>query len=130
MKRTFGLVGMMSMGVLLSCSQVIAWAQASLPIDERTNGKEVRAAFADQRAAIQSCTAVIYDGWRNFNYGIVVSEDGYILAKASEFEGRDDLAVRVGETKYSGVKLIATDPHWDVVLLKVEAEGLSPVVWA
>ena len=130
MKRTFGIGGVIGVGMLLSCSQMKVWAQPSLPSSERTNGKEVRAAFAEQRAAIQLCSAVIYDGWRNFNYGIVVSEDGYILVKSSELEGRDDLAVRVGETKYSDVKVIATDPHWDIALLKVEAHGLSPVVWA
>lgn len=118
------------MGMLLSCSQMLIWAQPSLPSDERTNGKEVRAAFSEQCAAIQKCSAVIYDGWRNFNYGIVVSEDGYILVKASELEQRTDLAVRIGETKYTEVKVVATDPHWDVALLKVDADGVSPVVWA
>jgi len=118
------------MAMLLSCSQMLILAQPSLPIDERTNGKEVRAAFAEQRAAIQKCTAVIYDGSRFFNYGIVVSEDGYILAKASELEERKNLAVRIGETKYTAVKVVAADPHWDVALLKVEANGLSPAVWA
>lgn len=109
---------------------MMIWAQASLPTDERTNGKEVRAAFAEQRAAIQKCTAVIYEGSKFFNYGIVVSEDGYILAKSSEFEGRDNLSVRVGQTKYSGLEVVATDPHWDVVLLKIDAEGLYPAIWA
>jgi len=118
------------MAMLLSCSQLLVLAQPSLPSDERTNGKEVRAAFVEQRAAIQMCSAVIYDGWRNFNYGIIVSEDGYILAKASELEERKDLAIRIGDKKYSGVTVVATDPHWDVALLKVEAHGLSPVVWA
>jgi serine protease Do len=118
------------MGMLLSCSQMLIWAQPSLPSDERTNGKEVRAAFSEQRAAIQKCSAVIYDGWRNFSYGIVVSKDGYILVKASELEGREDLAVRVGETKYSEVKVIESDPRWDLALLKVDASDLTPVVWA
>jgi serine protease Do len=130
MKQTFGIGGILSMMMLLSCSQMLIWAQPSLPSDERTNGKEVRAAFSAQRAAIQKCTAVIYDGSRFFNYGIVASEDGYILAKASELKERKDLSVRIGETKYVGVKVVATDPHWDVALLKVEANGLSPVVWA
>ena len=66
MKRVFGWSGVMGIAMLLSCSQVMVWAQASLPSDERTNGKEVRAAFVDQRAAIQACSAVIYDGWKNF----------------------------------------------------------------
>lgn len=130
MKQTFGLSGVVGMVMLLSCTQVMIWAQPSLAVDERTNGKEVRAAFSDQRAALQKCSAVIYDGWRSFNYGVVVREDGYILAKASELEGRDDLSVRVGDRKYSELKVVATDPRWDVALLKLEATGLSPVVWA
>ena len=33
-------------------------------------------------------------------------------------------------TNYEEVKLLAIDPAWDVALVKIEAEGLIPVVYA
>ena len=130
MNQTYILRNLLAAVLFLYSALAPAWSQSSLPIDKRTNGKEVRAAFAMQRAAIQKCTAVIYDGWRFFNYGIVVSKDGYLIAKASELINREDLSVRIGATKYSDVKVVATNARWDVALIKVVAEDLSPADWA
>ncbi|MFD2159091.1 S1C family serine protease [Rubritalea tangerina] len=130
MIRTFGMGSVLGFMALVSCTQLALMAQTSLPTDERTNGKEVRAAFGPQRSAIQASSAVLYDGWRSFNYGIVVSEDGLILAKGSELEERKDIDIRVGEKKYTEVEIVAQNPRWDVALLKVDAEGLTPVSWA
>ncbi|HSP43710.1 MAG TPA: PDZ domain-containing protein [Luteolibacter sp.] len=102
-------------------------AQQSLEYTHRTTGPAVTAAFEEQRAVIQTSSAVIYDGRREINYGVVVSPDGHILTKASEIEGIEDLSVTVDRTNYPDVKILATDPAWDVALLKVDAEGLVPV---
>jgi serine protease Do len=40
------------------------------------------------------------------------------------------LSVTVNETNYKEVKILLVDPQWDVALLKIEANGLTPVVWA
>ena len=105
-------------------------AQQSLEYTHRTTGPAVTAAFEEQRAVIQTSSAVIYDGRREINYGVVVSPDGHILTKASEIEGIEDLSVTVDRTNYPDVKILATDPAWDVALLKVDAEGLVPVEFA
>jgi serine protease Do len=42
----------------------------------------------------------------------------------------ENLSVTVDRTNYKEARIVATDPQWDVVLLKVEAEGLVPVVYA
>lgn len=122
--------GMVRVIVLLSCLEPQLLAQTSLPFDQLTNGKEVRESFAEQRAELQTASAVIYESSLHFNYGIVVSEDGYILAKGSELEERSDLFVRIGDKKYTGVKVVTHNPRWDLTLLKVEAQGLKPVTWA
>jgi serine protease Do len=36
----------------------------------------------------------------------------------------------VDQTNYKQVRVLRTDPQWDVALLKVEAAGLVPVEWA
>lgn len=75
-------------------------------------------------------SAVIYEGRKEIAYGVVITPDGYILSKASEIEGKSGLSVRVDRKSYKDVKLALVDPLWDVVLLKVDAEGLKPADFA
>jgi serine protease Do len=105
-------------------------AQQSLESDFRTTGSAVVAIFEPQRAVLQKSSAVIYDGREESGYGVVISADGYILTKASEFENMKEPSITVDRTKYPEVKLLATDTEWDVALLKIQAEGLTPVVHA
>lgn len=105
-------------------------AQQSLESDYRTTGNAVVAVFESQRAVLQTSSAVIYDGREQSGYGVVISADGYILTKASEFELVKEPSITVDRTKYPEVKLVASDPEWDVALLKIDAAGLVPVVYA
>jgi serine protease Do len=105
-------------------------AQQSLESDFRTTGPAVTAAFEPQRAVLQTSSAVILDGRREIGYGVVVSADGHILTKASELAGVENLSVTVDRTNYKDVTTLATDTEWDVALLKIDAKGLVPVVYA
>jgi serine protease Do len=107
-----------------------AAAQQSLESAYRTTGTTVVAAFEAQRQVLQTSSAVILDGRKEIGYGVVISPDGHILAKASEVTGVTGLAVTVDQTNYREVKVLMVDPEWDVVLLKVEASGLAPVIFA
>ena len=109
---------------------VRATAQQSLDSAYRTTGTEVVAAFETERQVLQSSSAVILDGRREIGYGVVISSDGYILTKASEMASAAALAVTVDQTNYRAVKVVSIDPTWDVALLKIEASGLFPVVYA
>ena len=93
-------------------------------------GTAVVAAFETQRQVLQTSSAVILDGRKEIGYGVVISADGHILTKASEILDVKTLAVTVDQTKYETVKLLTVDPTWDVALLKIEASGLVPVVYA
>ena len=104
--------------------------QQSLESAYRTTGTAVVAAFEAQRQVLQTSSAVILDGRNEIGYGVVISGDGHILAKASEVAGVTGLAVTVDQTNYREVKVLAVDPAWDVALLKIEAGGLVPVVYA
>ena len=96
----------------------------------RLNGSEVKASFEPLREVLQGSSAVLYDGWKPFVYGVVVSQDGYILTKASELDEHGTLTIRVDDTLYEEVQVVATDTEWDVALLKVDAEDLEPVMFA
>ena len=104
--------------------------QQSLDSTYRSTGASVVAAFETQRQVLQTSSAVILDGRREIGYGVVISADGYILAKASEVQQAKALAVTVDQTNYREVKSLAVDATWDVVMLKIEASGLQPVVYA
>jgi serine protease Do len=102
----------------------------SLESSYRVTGSAVVAAFEPQRAVLQSSSAVMLNGRREVAYGVVVSPVGHILTKASEIAGIGNLSVRVDQQAYAGAKVIAVDDAWDVAMVKVEASGLTPVVFA
>lgn len=107
-----------------------AHGQQSLDSAYRTTGTAVVAAFETQRLVLQTSSAVILDGRKEIAYGVVISADGYVLTKASEMQGATGLAVTVDQKNYREVKVVTVDPTWDVALLKIEANGLVPVVYA
>jgi serine protease Do len=104
--------------------------QQNLESAYRTTGPAVTAVFEPQRAVLQTSSAVILDGRKEVSYGIVISPDGHILTKASELEGVGKISVTVDRTNYKDVRILATDPQWDVALLKIDASDLLPVVYA
>ena len=114
-----------SAGLLLT-----AQAQQSLDSAYRTTGTAVVAAFEMQRQILQTSSAVMLDGRKEIGYGVVISAEGHILTKASEILDVKTLAVTVDQTNYRDVKVLMADPKWDVALLKIEASGLVPVVYA
>jgi serine protease Do len=105
-------------------------AQQSLESAYRTTGTAVVAAFDAQRAVLQSSSALMLDGRKEVGYGVIISPQGHILTKASEFLEWKKPAVTVDRTNYPEVRLLAVDQEWDVALVKIEAAGLVPVAYA
>lgn len=116
------------LGIVFSVTKVSG--QQSLESNFRMSGEGITGAFEEQREVIQKVSAVIYDGRDEIAYGIVVSEDGYILTKASEIEGIGNLDVRVDRDSFKEVKVVMVDTRWDVALLKVDAKDLVPADFA
>lgn len=121
---------LLPLAVILAAAQTLP-AQNTLPADLRINGKIVWKAFEPQRQVLQASSAVIYTDGRSRImkiYGTVVTEDGYILTKASEIEGAPNLSLRIGAELYRDVELVDVDPEWDVATLKITpASPLTPV---
>lgn len=126
--------------VLIWASASVAWlvalsvgvieAQQSLESFYRMTGPGITQAFEPQREVIQKCSAVFYDGRDEIGYGVVISEDGYLVTKASELEGVEDLNVRVDREAFDEAEIIEVNRVWDVALVKVAAEGLSAASFA
>lgn len=107
-----------------------AAAQQSLESEYRLAGNQTVMAFEEQRQVLQTSSAVMLNGRKEIGYGIVISNDGYVLTKASEVITAADLSVTVDRTNYTGARILVVDQTWDVALVKIEASGLVPVVYA
>ncbi len=107
-----------------------AWGQQNLEAAYRTTGSAVTAAFEAQRAVLQTSSALIQDGREESGYGVVISPEGHILSKASEFLQLKKPVITVDRTKYSEVEILAIDSEWDVILLKIDAKDLIPIIYA
>lgn len=106
------------------------FCQQSLESNFRISGAGVLGIFEPQRQVLQKSSAVIYEGRKEIAYGVVLTEDGYILSKASEVEGISGLSVRVDLEFFKEAKVVLVDTRWDVALIKVDAKGLLPVIYA
>ncbi len=142
----------------LTSSEILV-AQQSLETPYRLTGSIITDLFEPQRQVIQKCSAVIYNKNAEIAYGVVISMDGYILTKASEIEDKKEveaskelsvpgveelevpapadipagpikLSVRVDKQLFEEVKVISVDPLWDVALIKVDAQDLTPAEFA
>ncbi len=117
------------LALLLSITTAVQ-AFDTLESEFRTNGDMMHAVVTRAQQSLQEFSAVIYEVRKEAGYGIVVSEDGYILGKLSEVKPLKEMKIRVGDQEFSPVALVAEDVRWDVALLKIDAKGLKPVVFA
>lgn len=110
----------------------------SLPSEQRTNGSDLRAAFAPVEQELAKSVVAFYD--RNHKkgrvhrfFGTVMSEDGYVLAKSSTLLDEGDYFVRIGGEKYDGkVEIVGRSEEWDLALVKIplpEGTALTPPDW-
>ncbi len=109
---------------------VVCHAQQNLEHEYRMTGPAVTSAFEEQRKALQLSSAVVMDGRTEARFGVVVSSEGHVLTKASEFESLKKPEVVIDRKRYGEVKVLGRDARWDVVLLKVDGEGLTSVEYA
>jgi len=78
---------------------------------------------------VSKSVAQIYNGNddKAIVFGTVISKNGYILTKASEL--KSDVYCRIDDKEYD-VKVIAKNDDYDLALIKVDADNLTPVKWS
>ena len=79
--------------------------------------------FRDHRASVVE----ILDNDKQVALGTVVSEDGFIVTKASEFG--QSLEIRLSDYSKHVAEQVSVDEANDLALLKIRAFGLRPVDW-
>ena len=96
----------------------------------KTHGKiapHVLARFEPSVSSAGATTVEILSRGRVVALGTIVREDGYIITKASELAG--PARVRLNDQEYMARVVNGNGPN-DLALLKINAEGLTPVKWA
>ena len=85
------------------------------------------AGFGALAVAAGPSVVTVLDGDKPVVCGVVVRGDGCILTKASELG--DEPVCRLGDRTLPAT-LAAKDEAWDLAILKVEANDLTPIAWA
>lgn len=57
--------------------------------------------------------------------GVVVSPEGYILTNNHVVEDASDVTVDLADKRHFTAKVVGTDPHTDLAVLKIDATGLT-----
>ncbi len=60
--------------------------------------------------------------------GVIVTDDGYILTNNHVVQGADEIRVLLSDNRTQfEARLVGTDPHTDIAVLKIEAKGLKAI---
>ena len=59
--------------------------------------------------------------------GVIISADGYIVTNNHVIDGADNIEVVLNDKRDFKATLVGTDPTTDIALLKIEADGLTPL---
>ncbi|WP_169391769.1 MULTISPECIES: S1C family serine protease [Psychrobacter] len=68
-------------------------------------------------------------GATNLGSGVIVSKDGYIVTNAHVVEKADEITVALSDGRKSRAKVIGTDPDSDLAVIKVDMQGLTPLIF-
>ena len=95
---------------------------------DRVNGWNTRSVFEALYEKHRASVVEILEDGHQIALGTVVSEDGFIVTKASEFGMA--LEVRDASHRTYVPEFISVDPKNDLALLKIKADGMKPVQWS
>ncbi len=105
---------------------------AQIDTSKEMTPAEVYAANVQSTVGITTSTNVNYWGFKSTTAasgsGFIISDDGYILTNHHVIEDSDSITVALYDGTAYDAKLIGFDESNDIAVLKVDAEGLPPVI--
>jgi serine protease Do len=114
--------------LLVSVAPAVAQRGGRSLASNLRDGREVKSAFHEIVAAADQSTVRVKGAGKDVALGAVVGADGWILTKYSEL--REPLTCRLSSGRELPAKVVGQDSKYDLAMLKIEATGLKPVVWA
>ena len=67
---------------------------------------------------------------KNLASGVILDRDGYIVTNHHVIADASELAVELADGRLRPARIVGSDPASDLALLKIDAEGLQPIVLA
>lgn len=99
---------------------------------EKMSAAQVYAANVASTVGITTSVTTNYWGYQTTSAasgsGFILSEDGYVLTNFHVIEGSNSITVSCYDGTAYDAKLIGYDQSNDIAVLKVEADGLTPVI--
>ena len=99
---------------------------------EQMTPAQVYAANVNSTVGITTSVTTNYWGFQSTSAasgsGFIISDDGYILTNFHVIEDSDSITVSMYSGESYEAQLIGYDESNDIAVLKIEAEGLSPVI--
>lgn len=94
------------------------------------NHEHVKAAFEEIIAAASKSTVRVMSDGEQVALGTIVDSEGYILTKASEVENCKTLLCQFLDRRKRKAEIIGTIVEYDLAMLKVDADRLTPAPWS
>lgn len=94
------------------------------------SSKQIVGLFRDVIAKPNKSTVRVKADGNNVALGVIVSSDGWILSKLSELKGKKNIVCRLPGGDELDAEVYGKDDPYDLVMLKVDAKGLTPIEWA
>lgn len=66
---------------------------------------------------------------RGSGSGVVFTGDGYIVTNNHVIEGADEIEVLLNDNRTYMAEVVGVDPTTDLAVIKIEENGLAPIVW-
>jgi serine protease Do len=96
---------------------------------QQTKSAQIVQLFRDVVAKPSQCTVRVNVAGKEAALGAIVSADGWILTKHSEVKG-DNITCKLPDGKELAADLVGYDVPFDLAMLKIDANDLTPVVWS
>jgi serine protease Do len=127
--------GQASQGLIPFVARQMRLRRNRYPGDEGKNHTMVKAPFREVVAGAGQGTLQVLCDDKPVALGTVIRADGYVLTKASELTGK--VACRISDKqgdkardKTYSAEVVGIDDQTDLALLKIDANGLTPVPWS
>ncbi|QHI72110.1 S1C family serine protease [Aminipila terrae] len=130
--------GSSSFGTRSESASKLSISNTGTTLEKATDGdltiKEIAALNANSVVEIKT-EAMVTDSWmqqyvtEGAGSGVVISADGYIVTNNHVIENSNKITVTLKNNKSYEAKLVGRDDETDIAVLKIDATGLTPVVY-
>ena len=86
-------------------------------------------AFREALVGCWQCTVQVYCDSQQCAYGTVIDQDGWIITKASELDGKSNIHCVLSDQREYQADLVSTLTDLDLALLHIRINGLTAVHW-